>query len=68
MMVLPIQEQGLCKVVLFYFVRRLIYKIIHLQRFGSWIVLPSSGKKGGDEDRKPICWAPWLSQLSPSSE
>jgi hypothetical protein len=24
-----------------------IYKIIKLQRFGSWILLPSSDKKGG---------------------
>jgi hypothetical protein len=29
------------------FVHRLNYKIVKLQRFGSWILLPSSGKKGG---------------------
>jgi hypothetical protein len=35
-----------CKIVLFNFVHRLNYNIIKLQRFGSWILLPSSGKKG----------------------
>jgi hypothetical protein len=33
------------------FVHRLNYKIIKLQRFGSWILLPSSGKKGGREQK-----------------
>jgi hypothetical protein len=35
------------------------YKIIRLQRFGSWILLPSSGKNGEKEAGKPIYWAPW---------
>jgi hypothetical protein len=52
----------MCKIVLLDFVRRQNYKIIKLQRFGSWILLPSSGKKRGEEDRKPIRWAPWLSE------
>jgi hypothetical protein len=30
----------------FYFVHRLNYKIIKQQRFGSWILLLSSGRKG----------------------
>jgi hypothetical protein len=37
----------ICKTVLLGFVHRLNYKIIKLQRFGSWILLPSSGKKWG---------------------
>jgi hypothetical protein len=35
----------ICKIVLLDLVQRLNYKI-KLQRFGSWILLPSSGKKG----------------------
>jgi hypothetical protein len=35
----------ICKIVLFDFVRRLNYKIIKLQCFGSWILLPSSGRR-----------------------
>jgi hypothetical protein len=35
------------KIVLLDFVHSLNYKIIKVQRFGSWILLPSSGKKGG---------------------
>jgi hypothetical protein len=35
------------KNVLFDFVHSLNYKIIKLQRFGSWILPPSSGNKGG---------------------
>jgi hypothetical protein len=34
------------KIVLLDFVHRLNYKIIKLQRFGSCILLPSSGKRG----------------------
>jgi hypothetical protein len=34
-----------CKIVLLCFVHRLNYKIIKLQCFGSWILLPSSGRK-----------------------
>jgi hypothetical protein len=34
-------------VLFFGIIHRLNYKIIKLQRFGSWILLPSSGKKGG---------------------
>jgi hypothetical protein len=33
------------QIVLLHFVRFLNYKIIKSQRFGSWILLPSSGKK-----------------------
>jgi hypothetical protein len=35
----------MCKIVLLDFVRPQNYKIIMLQRFASWIVLPSSGKE-----------------------
>jgi hypothetical protein len=44
----------ICKNVLLDFVHHLNYKIIKVQRFGSWIVLPSSGKKIVEEDIKPI--------------
>jgi hypothetical protein len=37
----------MCKIILLDFVYRLNYKIMQLQRFGSWILLPSSGKKWG---------------------
>jgi hypothetical protein len=33
------------------------YEIVK-QHFGSWILLPPSGGKGGKEDRKPICSSP----------
>jgi hypothetical protein len=45
------------KNVLFDFGHRLNDKIIKLQRFGGWILLTSSGKRG-EEDRNPICCAP----------
>jgi hypothetical protein len=35
------------KTVLLESVRRLNYKIIKLHRFGSWFLLPFSGRKGG---------------------
>jgi hypothetical protein len=38
---------AVCKIVLLDVVHRLNYKIIKLQRFRSWILLPSSGKKKG---------------------
>jgi hypothetical protein len=37
------------KIVLLDFVHRLYYKIIKLKRFGSWTLLPSSGRNGGGE-------------------
>jgi hypothetical protein len=46
----------MCKIVLLNFVHHLNYKIIRRKINRSWILLPSSGKKG-EEDRKPICWA-----------
>jgi hypothetical protein len=59
-----------CKIVLLDFVHLLNYKIINLQHFGSWVLLPSSGKKGvgvggGEEDRKPVC--PSLRLAQPGS-
>jgi hypothetical protein len=53
----------ICKIVLLDFVHHLNNKI-KLQRFGSWIMLPSSGKKS-EEDRNPICWAPGWARLRP---
>jgi hypothetical protein len=47
----------ICKIVFLDFVHRLNYKIIKLQRFGSWILLPSSGKKGG-RGQKPYLLGP----------
>jgi hypothetical protein len=38
----------ICKIVLLEFAHRVNYKIIKL-RFGSCILLPSSGRKGGEE-------------------
>jgi hypothetical protein len=35
------------------FVNRLSYKIIKLRRFGSWIMLPYSGKKGEKRTENP---------------
>jgi hypothetical protein len=35
----------MCKTVLLDYVHRLNYKILKLQRFERWILLPSSGKK-----------------------
>jgi hypothetical protein len=45
------------KIILLDFVHCLDYKTIEL-RFGSWILLLSSGTNKGEEDRKSICWAP----------
>jgi hypothetical protein len=52
----------ICKIVFLDFIHHLNEKIIKSQHFGSWILLPSSGKKR-EEDRNPICWAP-LVQLA----
>jgi hypothetical protein len=37
----------MCRIVLLSFVRDINYKAIKLLLFGSWILLPFSGKKGG---------------------
>jgi hypothetical protein len=50
----------MCNIVILDLVHRLNCKIATLRRFGSWILLSSSGKWGGG-GRKPLCSAPWLS-------
>lgn len=50
----------LCKITLLDFAHRLNHNIIKLRRFGSRILLRSSGKKA-EKDRKPVRWAPLLS-------
>jgi hypothetical protein len=47
----------LCKIVLLNFVNRQNYKI-KLQRFGSWILLPSSGKNKGGREQKTYLLGP----------
>jgi hypothetical protein len=49
----------MCKIVLLDFIYAVNYKIIK-SLFGSWILLTSSGKKKGGEDRKHICWTLWF--------
>jgi hypothetical protein len=49
---LPKIEFLICKIVLLDFVHRLKNDNLTKQRFGSWILLPSSGKKGGGGERR----------------
>jgi hypothetical protein len=42
----------MCKIVLLDFAHYRTYKIVKLQRFEGWILLPSAGEKG-KWDRKP---------------
>jgi hypothetical protein len=49
------------------FVHRLNYKIIKLQRFGSWILLPSSGKKGEKRTERLTVEPPGWASLRPQT-
>jgi hypothetical protein len=50
----------ICKIVLLEFVHRQNFNVIKLERFGSWILLPSSGKKvgGGGRGQKAYLLGP----------